>query len=101
MMGSGAAPPFEGTVLVIAWCLAIALCLGALTARSWAPGHARLARRGMVAIAVIVQLAFHVMAPPASAIESAGRLVFLWPAAALALLAAAAWEWRDRRPARA
>ena len=96
-MSAGAPPPFEGLVVILAWCLAAALCLGALSARSWRAERARLARRALAAAAVALQLAFHLLAPPRSALESAGRFVFLWPAAVVALAAAAAWGWRDSR----
>ena len=98
-MSAGAPPPFEGLVVVLAWCLAAALCLCALSARSWPADRARLARRALGAAAVALQVVFHVIAPPRSALESAGRLVFLWPAAVVALLAAGAWAWRDSRRA--
>jgi hypothetical protein len=97
MMGVPEAPPGEGIVLVLSWCFAIALSLGALTALMWAPAPARIVRWVLVAAAVLVQVVFHVMAPPRSALASAGRLVFLWPALVIAVLAGAAWWWRDDR----
>jgi hypothetical protein len=42
VMGVPKAPPGEGIVLVLSWCFAIALCLGALTALRWAPASARI-----------------------------------------------------------
>ena len=95
MMGVPEAPPGEGIVLVTSWCLAIALCLAALTAPMWGLAPARIARWVLVAAAVLVQVVFHMMAPPRSAMESAGRLVFLWPALVVGILAAAGWWWRD------
>ena len=95
MMGVPEPPPGESIVLVVAWILAGGLCLGALSAPTWGLGPARLTRWIVVALAVLVQVGFHVMAPPRSAMESAGRFVFLWPALAVALIAAATWWWRD------
>ena len=96
-MGAGDPAPFESIVVVTAWCLAVALCIGAMTAPYWPLAWARVARRGGAAVAILVQIAFEIAAPSRSAIESAGRLVFLWPAAAIAIVAAGAWEWRDRQ----
>ncbi len=95
MMGVPEPPPGEGIVLVLAWVLAALLCLGASTAPMWGLTPARVVRWAAIALAVLVQIGFHVMAPPRSAMESAGRLVFLWPAVAVALIAAGVWQWRD------
>lgn len=95
MMGVPEPPPGEGIVLALSWILAVLLCVAALAAPAWALGPARVGRWALVALAVLVQLGFQVMAPPRSAMESAGRLVFLWPALVVALVAGAAWWWRD------
>lgn len=95
-MGVGPPPPFEGTVIVVVWCLAALLCVGALSAPLWPVATARPVRWTGLVLAALVQAAFHVAAPPRSALESAGRFVFLWPALAIGVLAAGVWHWRDR-----
>ena len=95
MMGVPEPPPGESLVLIVSWCLAVALCVSALSAPTWGLAPARVTRWSLVALAVFVQVGFHLFAPPRSAMESAGRLVFLWPALVVALVAGAAWWWRD------
>lgn len=65
-MGIEPLHPFERLVTAAAWCLAVVLCIGVVSA------------------------------PPRSAMESAGRFVFLWPALARGLVAAGVWHWCDR-----
>ena len=95
MMGVPEPPPGENIVLVLAWVFAVVLCIGALTAPAWGVAPARIVRWAAIAVAVLVQVGFHIMAPPRSAMESAGRFVFLWPALLVALIAAGVWHWRD------
>ena len=96
-MGSAVVPAYEGLVLVTTWCAAVALLLGLITAGAWRLPFALIARRASLAIAVMAPALFHVLSPPRNSIEAAGRLVFLWPAAIVAIVAATAWAWRDRR----
>ena len=98
-MGVPEPPPGESIVLVVSWVLAILVCVGLFSAPAWGLAPARLVRWSLVVLAVLVQAGFHVMAPPRSAMESAGRFVFLWPALLVVLLAAGGWWWRDEHRA--
>ena len=97
MFGSGNPTPYDIPLLVFLVVIAIVLFIGAGTASSWPPPTATLVRRGAMVIAIAATVLVHVVTPTTNGIMGAARMLFIWPAIALAVIGFLVWSWRAGR----
>jgi peptidoglycan/LPS O-acetylase OafA/YrhL len=87
--------PLTGAVL---WAVGIAgavLLIGAIVARRWRGLSAVWVRSLAALVAIGVPIAFDLLAP-ATTLEELGRMLTIWPLAALGLVFFGIWAWRGR-----
>ena len=94
MFGSGNPTPYDFPLIFLLMGLAILMFVGASIGSTWAPSTATLVRRGSMVVAVVAIAAVHIITPTTNSIVGAGRMLFLWPAIALAVIAFLVWSWR-------
>ena len=94
MFGSGNPAPYDIPLIVVLVLLAILMFVGASVGSMWAPSTATLVRRGTMLVAIIAIAAVHIATPTTNGIMGAARMLFVWPAIALAVIAFAVWSWR-------
>ena len=94
MFGSGNPAPYDIPLIVVLVLLAILMFVGASVGSMWAPSTATLVRRGTMLVAIIAVAAVHIVTPTTNGIMGAARMLFVWPAIVLAVIAFAVWSWR-------
>jgi hypothetical protein len=97
MLGSGNPTPYDIPLLVLLAALALVLFIGAGTANAWSPTTATLVRRGAMVVAIGTTVLVHVVTPTTNGIIGAARMLFIWPALALTVIAFLVWSWRVGR----
>ena len=97
MFGSGNSTPYDIPLIVVLVLLAIVMFVGASLSSTWSPSTATVVRRGAMIVAVVAIAAVHIVTPTTNSIVGAARMVFVWPAIALAVIAFAVWSWRVGR----
>ena len=97
MFGSGDPTPYDFPLIFFLVALAIVMFVGASVGSTWSPSTATLVRRGSMIVAIIAIVAVHIITPTTNGIVGAGRIMFLWPAIALAVIAFLVWSWRVGR----
>jgi len=95
--GSGDPTPYDFLLLVLFGIVAIVLIAGAITGDAWSPGLAPWLRRGSVLVAIGALAAVLVITPTRNGIVGAGRLLTIWPAFAVVILAFLVCSWRAGR----
>jgi hypothetical protein len=68
--------------------------VGAATSASWSPTTATLVRRGAMALSIAAVAVVHIVTPTTNGIMGAARVLFVWPAIAIAVIAFIVWSWR-------
>jgi hypothetical protein len=94
VFGSGDPTPYDFPLIFLLVLLAILMFVGASIGNTWSPSTATLVRRGSMLVAIIAIAAVHIITPTTNGIVGAGRIMFLWPAIALAAIAFLVWSWR-------
>jgi hypothetical protein len=97
MFGPSNSTPYDVPLLILLVALAVLLFIGAATASAWSPTSASVVRRGAIVVAIGAFVVVHVVTPTANGIIGAARMVFLWPALALTIVAFLVWGWRAGR----
>jgi hypothetical protein len=94
MLGSGNPTPYDTPLIALLVALAILLFVGAATSGSWSPTTATVVRRGAMLVAIAATVIVHTVTPTTNGIIGAARMVFVWPAIALVVIAFIVWSWR-------
>jgi hypothetical protein len=94
MFGSGNPTPYDIPLICLLAVLAIVMFVGAASTGSWPPSTAMLVRRGALLVGLAATVMVHVVTPTTNGIIGAGRVLFVWPAIALAVIAYLVWSWR-------
>jgi len=94
MLGSGNPTPYDIPLIALLVALAILLFLGAATSGSWSPMTATVVRRGAIVVAIGATAVVHIVTPTTNGIIGAARVLFVWPAIALVVIAFIVWSWR-------
>jgi hypothetical protein len=94
MLGSGNPTPYDIPLAVFLALIALLLLGGAITASSWSPSVAALVRRVAVLVAVAAFAVVMIVTPTTNGIIGAGRVLFVWPPLALAVIGYLVWSWR-------
>src|SRR5690349_8814713 len=97
MFGSGNPTPYDIPLIVVLVLLAILMFVGASVGNTWSPSTATLVRRGSMLVAIVAIAAVHIITPTTNGIMGAARMLFVWPAIALAVIAFLVWSWRVGR----
>ena len=97
MLGSGNPTPYDIPLIVFLAAIAVILFIGAFAGSAWPPTTALLVRRGAFAIGVMATVLVHIVTPTRNGIVGAGRVLFMWPAIGLMVVAFAVWSWRAGR----
>jgi hypothetical protein len=97
MLGSGDPTPYDARLVVLLVVLAVVLGIGAGTAGMWSPGLAAWIRRGAVLLGLGVTAGVLVRTPTTNGIVGAGRMISVWPALGVAVVAYLVWSWRAGR----
>ena len=94
MLGSGNPTPYDTPLFVLLVVVAVLLITGALTAASWSPSTAAIVRRGAALVAICATVVVFRVTPTTNGIIGAARVLFIWPALAVGVIAYLAWSWR-------
>ncbi len=94
MLGSGNPTPYDIPLAVALAVIALLLLAGAMTAGSWSPPVAGIVRRGAIAVAIATFTVVMIVTPTTNGIIGAGRVLFVWPPLALAVIGYLVWSWR-------
>jgi len=94
MIGSGNPTPYDTPLFVLLVVLALLLITGAATATSWSPSTATIVRRGAALVAIAATVVVFRVTPTTNGIIGAARVLFIWPALAVGVVAYLVWSWR-------
>lgn len=94
MLGSGNPTPYDTPLFVLLVVLALLLIAGAVTATSWSPSTAAIVRRVAAIVAVGATAVVFWVTPTTNGIIGATRVLFIWPALAVDVVAYLVWSWR-------
>ena len=94
MFGSGNPTPYDIPLICLLGALAVLMFIGAASTWSWTPATATMVRRGALLLGIAATVIVHVVTPTTNGIIGAGRVLFVWPAIALAVIAYLVWSWR-------
>jgi hypothetical protein len=97
VIGSGDPTPFDFPLLALFTIITIVLIVGAIAGPAWSPGVATAIRRGGVLVVIVALAAVLVTTPTRNGIVGAGRMLTIFPAFAVVVLAFLAWSWRAGR----
>lgn len=97
MIGSGDPTPYDFPLLVLFGIVTIVLIAGTIAGSAWSPGIATTLRRGGVLFATCALAAVLVITPTKSGIVGAGRMLTIFPAFAVVVLAYLVCSWRAGR----
>lgn len=97
MLGAGDPTPYDLQALALLVVLALVLLAGCVFGPGWSPEVGRRVRWTVLVLAAVIVLAVSLVTPTGNGIVGAGRLLTLWPAAALNLLLFVVWSWRAGR----
>jgi hypothetical protein len=97
MLGSGNPTPYDTPLFLLLVVLALLLIVGAVTATSWSPGTATIVRRAAAILAIGATVVVFRITPTTNGIIGAARVLFIWPALAVTVIAYAVWSWRAGR----
>jgi hypothetical protein len=97
VIGSGDPTPYDFPLLVLFGIVTIMLIAGAIAGSAWSPGIATWLRRGGVLVAVCAFAVVLVITPTRSGIVGAGRMLTIFPAFAVVVLAYLVCSWRAGR----
>ena len=94
MLGSGNPTPYDTPLFVLLVVLALLLITGAITATSWSPATATIVRRAAALVAICATVIVFRVTPTTNGIIGAARVLFIWPALAVGVLAYQVRRWR-------
>ena len=94
MLGSGDPTPFDGYALLALCVLAAVLLAGCLLGARWESAAALVLRWGAVVLAALIVALVLIVTPTTTGAVGAGRLITLYPAAALVGVLLLVWSWR-------
>ena len=97
MIGSGDPTPFDFSLLTLLAILAIVLIAGAIAGPGWTSGLATTVRRSGALVATCALIAVLVMTPTRNGMVGAGRVLTIFPAFLVVVLAFLVWSWRAGR----
>jgi hypothetical protein len=97
VIGSGDPTPFDFPLLALFAFVAIVLIVGTVAGATWSPALATAIRRGGVLFAICALAAVLVITPTRTGMTGAGRVVTIFPAFAIVVIAFFAWSWRAGR----
>ena len=94
MLGSGNSTPYDLPLLAILVGIALLLVIGAATPERWPDETGAWIRRVALAVATAAMIGVHMISPTSNGMIGAGRLLTLWPAYAVVILAYLVWALR-------
>ncbi len=97
MIGSGDPTPYDFPLLVLFAMIAIVFVAGAIAGATWPAAIASALRRGGLLFAICALAAVLVISPTQNGIAGAGRVITIWPAFAIVVIAFIAFSWRAGR----
>ncbi len=94
MLGSGDPTPYDGYALIALSALVVMLLTGCILGPTWSTAVASIVRRAALGLVVLILGAVLIVTPTSSGAVGAGRMITIFPAAALAVLLFVVWSWR-------